>query len=206
MKSVVRTQLLLLIVAAAAASTTSNAAGDVRQTDPQHHLGEHNACCRGANVFGDAGCLEGEHAHMAKSMNCSRYMLDPDGNEMDAFRATKHGLENGNQLHPNNRFCHAWLPDEANSSQLHQVALVCFEPIPDHYYSLYVLKGALAMVSVVFLLATLYVYYLIPDLRDTQDRVTCVALGCLMLFLLCLGILQIVSPHNLGPLCIPLGN
>lgn len=219
--SFIRTpQLLLLMlvivcaVAAAATTATTNdlsnqnesAFGDSSKSVTVNHLGEHNACCLGTNVFtATGGCLDGDHPHMWQRMNCSRYMLDPASSELDEFRATAQGLQNGDTLHENNQFCHAWIPDAENDSQLHQVALVCFEEISDSYHTLFLVKGVLAMVSVLFLLATLYVYYLIPDLRETQDKVTCVALVCLILFLLCLGTIQIASPSNLALLCVPLG-
>lgn len=67
------------------------------------------------------------------------------------------------------RYCTTnFLPKGSNVSR--KVAFVCFDTIEvfEQNMMLFVFKGILAIISVVFIIATLYVYWLIPDLRDTQ--------------------------------------
>lgn len=100
------------------------------------------------------------------------------------------------------RFCHLnKLHDHNNGTSV--VALVCFEESKQH--TMFLLKGSLSLISVLFILATLYAYYLIVDLRETTDKVTCIALGCLLVFLLLLGLMQVVPIKELGMFCETMG-
>lgn len=49
---------------------------------------------------------------------------------------------------------------------LHEVAMLCFQEAGQET-SIFI-KGILAFISVAFICATLYVYKIIPQLRDTQ--------------------------------------
>lgn len=54
------------------------------------------------------------------------------------------------------------------SSETREVALVCFG---QHYKTIpimFMVKGTMALISVFFILLTLYVYWIIQDLRETQ--------------------------------------
>lgn len=83
------------------------------------------------------------------------------------------------------------------------MAMACF--VESKQKSMFLLKGLLSLFSVLFILATLYVYYLIVDLRETTDKATCIALGCLLVFLLLLGVMQVVPVGALGAFCVPMG-
>lgn len=66
------------------------------------------------------------------------------------------------------RYCVTnFLPSGGNVTR--KVALICFEgPTYETYLTLFLIKGCMAFISVIFIIATLYVYWLIPDLRETQ--------------------------------------
>jgi hypothetical protein len=87
------------------------------------------------------------------------------------------------------------------SLDLQEIAVVCFEgyfseePSPVSY----TLRSVLIFISVFFILLTLYVYYLLPELRETQDKVTIFTLINLATFLFFLAILQLDSVYYMFP-------
>lgn len=88
-------------------------------------------------------------------------------------------------------YCSATVSD---ADGFQQVFVVCFNG--DEYgasVTFFLMKGVMMLISVFFLAITLYIYYLIPDLRETQDRVTSIAVASLMLFMLLLGLVQLGS-------------
>lgn len=85
--------------------------------------------------------------------------------------------------------------------------MVCFEDDSNDGVSFFLIKGILMFVSVFFLLITLYIYFLIPDMRETQDKVTCIAIICLTIFMFLLGTIQIVGQeYTFSQSCIKIGN
>lgn len=53
--------------------------------------------------------------------------------------------------------------------ELHEIAIVCFADADMEMAKLtYTVKAALIFTSVVFLALTLYIYYVLPELRETQ--------------------------------------
>lgn len=93
------------------------------------------------------------------------------------------------------------------TEEIDEITLICFdeEQMAAENFKFF-MKGILIMVSVIFLLITLYVYWLLPELRETQDKVTIGALICLTIFMFCLGLLQIVTPLiHVNSYCLLLG-
>lgn len=164
------------------------------------YVAKSKACCLGRNLYTNK-CVEGENSEI----HCSngRYMLDPMRNRVDRYFITEQGyleMESSEDASPSSKFCTTnFQPIGTNESR--EIALVCFDQSYDTVMALFFLKGFLALVSVVFILATLYVYWLIPDLRETQDKVTCIALSCLMTFLFFLALIQNIPPDKLGVFC-----
>lgn len=70
-----------------------------------------------------------------------------------------------------NRFCLVHQQDEDDSKEVHEVAIVCF-PETDSELSLskltFTVKAALIFTSVLFLILTLYIYFRLAELRETQ--------------------------------------
>jgi hypothetical protein len=87
------------------------------------------------------------------------------------------------------------VPDE-EYSELQQIAIVCTSAlgIELDYIRItpveHTIRAILIFISVFFILLTLYIYYLLPELRETQDKVTIFTLINLAKFLFFLGILQ----------------
>lgn len=86
------------------------------------------------------------------------------------------------------RYCLTSLQDNTSTKD---VAFICFDDTHDSSNDLFMIRGFLSFVSVFFLCLTLYIYAIIPDLRETQDKVTIVAIICVTIFLFLLGLLQI---------------
>ena len=66
-------------------------------------------------------------------------------------------------------------------------------------------KGIMMLISVFFLLVTLYIYYIIPDLRETQDKVTSAAVGSLAVFMFLLSLVQLWVSLTHTPFCTVIG-
>ncbi|EJY58050.1 AAEL017160-PA, partial [Aedes aegypti] len=80
------------------------------------------------------------------------------------------------------------------------VFLVCFSPEDQQpNVSLFFSKGIMMLISVFFLAATLYIYFIIPDLRETQDKVTSIAVACLMVFMILLSMVQLQASLTFHP-------
>lgn len=86
------------------------------------------------------------------------------------------------------------------------VLMVCFNPEDQPNLSAFLSKGIMMLVSVFFLAMTLYIYFLIPDLRETQDKVTSIAVACLMVFMILMSMVQLAPSITFHPaLCITMG-
>lgn len=70
------------------------------------------------------------------------------------------------------RFCIVNQHPEEESGEvgeLHEIAVVCFPEVPEEISMLtFTVKAIMIFTSVFFLLLTLYVYYRLPELRETQ--------------------------------------
>ncbi|XP_055684881.1 G-protein coupled receptor Mth2-like isoform X1 [Lutzomyia longipalpis] len=160
-------------------------------------------CCPGENIFPDS-CPN----RTDTLLKCphGKFMVDPLVTPDDEFEINEDGdlsLLEGDHIIEQGEFCVTNYRALANDSR--RVALVCFT-YNDASVSLYLIKGILTLISVCFIIVTLYVYWIIPGLRDTQDKVTCFCLICLASFFFLLGLVQIFTPENLivNSVCVPL--
>lgn len=82
--------------------------------------------------------------------------------------------------------------------ETHEIVVVCYRDnfALNESILTFTIRAVLIFISVVFILLTLYVYYLLPELRETQDKVTIITLINLAAFLFFLGILQTEHPRN----------
>lgn len=115
------------------------------------------------------------------------------------------------------RFCLVNQQDE-DDGELLEIAIVCFPEAPSAGISKleFTTKAVLIFTSVLFLLLTLYIYFRLPDLRETQvrheawfflrnalwhfvlqDKVTIFTLTCLTIFYFFLGIMQLETPSDI---------
>ncbi|XP_052869682.1 probable G-protein coupled receptor Mth-like 11 [Anopheles cruzii] len=136
-------------------------------------------------------------APMALSCNAS-YMIFRDM-EQEVYVTEVGDMIDGEARVPRDEFCvgHTVSEDHAQG-----VFVVCFNVSHlDSLASMLVAKGTMLLVSVVFLLVTLYIYYIIPDLRETQDKVTSTAVGSLAVFMFLLSLIQLYVPMVHTPFC-----
>jgi hypothetical protein len=94
---------------------------------------------------------------------------------------------------------------EDDGATVTQGYLVCF-PDNESNELMYVVKAGLMIVSIVFLLLTLYIYNVIPDLRQTLDRVTAYGVASLLFFMTFLSMVQFQFVAKLDMTCRVIGN
>uniref|UniRef100_A0A2M4A0Q9 Putative g protein-coupled receptor n=2 Tax=Anopheles triannulatus TaxID=58253 RepID=A0A2M4A0Q9_9DIPT len=132
-------------------------------------------------------------------LHCNEtYLIDP-AEEPQLFVDEEGNLIDGAYTIPKQRFCVGHYEDSESDKG---VFIVCFdEEDEEAIATMLMAKGILLLVSVVFLAVTLYIYLIIPDLRETQDKVTSVAVVCLMGFMFLLSVIQLWAPLVHTPYC-----
>ncbi|XP_055588437.1 probable G-protein coupled receptor Mth-like 3 [Uranotaenia lowii] len=132
-------------------------------------------------------------------MNCSQHYVIYQDLEVEVHVNAKGSLVDGDYEIAWSEYCGTTLLE---NEELHPVFLVCFNN--DGYAShlqFYFGKGIMMLVSVLFLAVTLYIYFIIPDLRETQDKVTSIAVASLMMFMLLLSIVQLRASITYSAFC-----
>lgn len=86
------------------------------------------------------------------------------------------------------RYC---LTTVTSRNSTRDVAFICFDEAIEEANDIFYVRGSLSLLSVFFLCLTLYIYAIIPSLRETQDKVTIVAIICVTIFLFLLGVVQL---------------
>uniref|UniRef100_A0A8D8MKH3 G-protein coupled receptor Mth2 n=1 Tax=Culex pipiens TaxID=7175 RepID=A0A8D8MKH3_CULPI len=151
-------------------------------------------CCKEGHflTLEHIGCQRGTGNSTYKTpLNCTSHYLIYREVEQEVHVGPTGNLVDGSYEVAWDDYCSATVSD---SDGFQQVFVVCFNG--DEYgasVTFFLMKGVMMLISVFFLAITLYIYYLIPDLRETQDRVTSIAVASLMLFMLLLGLVQLGS-------------
>jgi hypothetical protein len=104
------------------------------------------------------------------------------------------------------RFCLARKREEGGNISVLDIALVCFpeEDLSTTSHN-YIIYSACLLVSSFFLLVTLIVYLLVPELRDLQGKCLMFSMFSLCLADISLAVLQLHS-HNLSnTMCVTQG-
>ncbi|CAG9809259.1 unnamed protein product [Chironomus riparius] len=167
-----------------------------------HGKQEPQKCCRNEkNLLIDRRCVPDR---TGKSPNIilaceEKYMLNPYEMEEDAFNVT----EDASLFVPDmgssffrDEYCLVNSHDE-ELNETYEIALVCFPENDTEIVKVsFTLKAIFIFISVFFLFLTLYIYYRLPELRQTQDKVTMFTISCLTIFLIFLGSMQIYSPYT----------
>lgn len=160
------------------------------------------ACCRVGDVLSSThhGCLnQAGNVTYKVTLNCTQHYLIYQELETDVHVSSKGALVDGNYEIDWTDYCSATLLD---GDETQAVFMVCFN---NEAYatnlSFYFSKGIMMLISVFFLAITLYIYFLIPDLRETQDKVTSIAVTCLMMFMLLLSAVQLRASITYSSLC-----
>lgn len=160
-------------------------------------------CCPPNTIILDeTTCLLGNTTFNA-TFNCAlgAYIIDKDFDKMDDYTVVGRDLymNSSNSLVEPDSYCIGEMVYE--NGTLHEVAMLCFQEAGQET-SIFI-KGILAFISVAFICATLYVYKIIPQLRDTQDKVTMICISCLAVTFTVLGFAQTVPYSFPSPgLCI----
>lgn len=147
------------------------------------------------------GCQGGTGNSTYKTpLNCTSHYLIYREVEHEVHVGPKGTLVDGSYEVAWDDYCSATVSEPEG---FQQVFVVCFNG--DEYgasVTFFLMKGVMMLISVFFLAITLYIYRLIPDLRETQDRVTSIAVACLMFFMLLLGLVQLGSSSFIhGTVC-----
>ncbi|XP_021920009.1 G-protein coupled receptor Mth2-like isoform X2 [Zootermopsis nevadensis] len=161
-------------------------------------------CCPGSNLLNMEKTHCDEFPDAGLHINCNHsgiYILDPNFITDDAFTLdpVTGYLQSGHDIIQHEKFCLTRKLDENGTVSTLDIALVCFpegEAVPanDHQYTIY---SACVLISSFFLLVTLLVYMLVPELRDLQGKCLMCSMFSLCLAYISLAVLQLQS-HNLS--------
>jgi hypothetical protein len=110
-----------------------------------------------------------------------------------------------NIISPLSRYCATNLTRD-NGTTVDVGYIVCFAAASDSNDHMYIIKASLMFVSLAFLVLTLYIYYLIPDLRQTLDKVTACGVASLLVFMTVLSMVQFQYFAYLDLTCRVIGN
>ncbi|CAO1435791.1 unnamed protein product [Diamesa serratosioi] len=157
---------------------------------------QYNCCNTKSNQLINRTCDNNGSGIVEINLKCSdKYVLD-SRIEDDSFNVAKNGslfLTELDIYMNSDNFCLVNIYDN-EAEEFYPAALVCFTEPEIEIDFFFMMKAVLLFISVAFLVLTLYVYYLLSELRETQDKATIYTLVCLTLFLILLGILQIHTP------------
>lgn len=167
---------------------------------------EINCCPEGTTWWHSMNCSDGSRVRL----NCpyGSYLVEPDVNENDNFTIERKPEEtwlvfSHFEKVPAGSFCVA---DSKNSGS--QIALICFDDgfLANSTAWKDTLFCTLSIVSAVFLIITLAVYVLLPELREVQDKAMMAAVTSLAVSYIVLSV-QNLRPQEEGDytICIALG-
>lgn len=178
------------------AATEANVAASVSSSNEKKPTAlsiQPRACCRGSNIVsGSSGnCLnrtEERPAGHKFGLNCTQFYIVEQ--EEDVHVNEQGALVEGDYETDWDDYCATMM--QLGDGTLQPIFEVCFksEEITSHP-GLYMSKAIMMLISVFFLAVTLYIYFIIPDLRETQDKVTSIAVSCLLMFMLLLSLVQL---------------
>lgn len=143
-------------------------------------------------IFGNPCCFE-------------RYRLEPHSDSCDEFRVLRNGSLSAPYLFPDlltpNDYC---LEMFGNSSTKEEKALplVCFPESQITSHIQYILYPIGLLISVPFLIITMLVYCLIPELRDLHGKTLVCYVLCLTVAYIFLATVQLVGETLISGMCV----
>ncbi|XP_077300265.1 G-protein coupled receptor Mth2-like [Arctopsyche grandis] len=174
---------------------------------------EPSPCCNGDNVLSYGGCLarskdNTQKIHVLLECAAGMYTIDPSADPTDEYEIDDYGTlitNNGSMAVEAGKYCivkkNIQNTDNENATIadgtiMVEMAMACF-PDDEEKFLAYTISGSLILTSVVFLVLTLIVYFLVSELRDLQGK--CIMCTCICL---CLGFchLGIAQLFYLAPL------
>ncbi|XP_065084458.1 probable G-protein coupled receptor Mth-like 1 [Ochlerotatus camptorhynchus] len=197
------TVLLGCVLATASPASAAAAAAPQQSTDndgPKPLTVKPQSCCQDDDVLSTNHheCFNhsGNFSYRVQ-MNCSLYYIIYQELEAEVHIDAKGNLvEENNEIEKWENYCFGTLLDGTDSQP---VLMVCFNPEDQPNLSAFLSKGIMMLVSVFFLAMTLYIYFIIPDLRETQDKVTSIAVACLMVFMILMSTVQLAASITFHP-------
>lgn len=169
-------------------------------------------CCPGNNLFSlkEERCDEYPEAALQLNCNDSFFMLDPNLINEDAFTINPHTgvLQTSSEppmlLQPE-EYCITRTVYEDGTISVQDIAMVCFDEessTTNEPYYRYAMYSTCLLISAVFLLITLIVYLLVPELRDLQGKCLMFSMLSLCIAYISLAILQLHSTNFSFTTCV----
>uniref|UniRef100_A0A182YG13 G-protein coupled receptors family 2 profile 2 domain-containing protein n=2 Tax=Anopheles stephensi TaxID=30069 RepID=A0A182YG13_ANOST len=170
-----------------------------------------NQCCQESYVVDgkQQRCLRTDGNYTTEMhLNCTHSYMIYREIEQEVYVDETGSLVDGQYRIQRNDFCVAHTLDsqhtlpQAEGEGMQPVFVVCFNMANmETVATMLVSKGIMMLISVFFLLVTLYIYYTIPDLRETQDKVTSAAVASLAVFMFLLSLVQLWGSLTHTPFC-----
>uniref|UniRef100_A0A182SKE7 Methuselah N-terminal domain-containing protein n=1 Tax=Anopheles maculatus TaxID=74869 RepID=A0A182SKE7_9DIPT len=180
-KVMLRTMALVTLVLAAAVVS-----GELVTTNDQ----KANQCCQESYIVDGKRCVRTDGNYTTEMhLNCTHSYMIYREIEQEVYVDESGNVVDGEYRIQRNDYCMAHTLDGEGTQP---VFVVCFNMANmETMTTMLVSKGIMMLISVFFLLVTLYIYYIIPDLRETQDKVTSAAVASLAVFMFLLSLVQL---------------
>uniref|UniRef100_A0A182VWZ4 G-protein coupled receptors family 2 profile 2 domain-containing protein n=1 Tax=Anopheles minimus TaxID=112268 RepID=A0A182VWZ4_9DIPT len=190
-EGMVRTMARWMLVVAVVLGVVGIVTGELVTTNDQ----KANQCCQDTYVVDGKRqqCVRTDGNYTTEMhLNCSHSYMIYREIEQDVYVDETGKLVDGEHRIQLNDYCAAHTLDGESTQP---VFVVCFNMAHmETIGTMLVSKGIMMLISVFFLLVTLYIYFIIPDLRETQDKVTSAAIACLAVFMFLLSVIQLWVP------------
>uniref|UniRef100_A0A182JL93 G-protein coupled receptors family 2 profile 2 domain-containing protein n=1 Tax=Anopheles atroparvus TaxID=41427 RepID=A0A182JL93_ANOAO len=152
-----------------------------------------NQCCQQTGYVVDSKqlrCVRTDGNYTAEmQLNCTQSYMIYRNIEQEVYVDETGKLVDGEYQIQRNDFC---VGHTVDTEGVQPVFVVCFNvDNMETIATMLLSKGIMMLISVFFLLVTLYIYFIIPDLRETQDKVTSAAVACLAVFMFLLSLVQL---------------
>lgn len=161
-------------------------------------------CCKSGVISGDDCDTEGHIEPTSLTCKQGSYAIFPDITPLDNFIIDSKGnlkFTNSSVVVGYENYCVGYTIDQLTNKTV-RAANLCF-PVQDN--TLFILKGILGLISVGFICITIYVYAILPNLRETQDKVTICCISCLAVAFTTLALVQIFSGDIDSHVCYGMG-
>uniref|UniRef100_A0A182Q2Y8 G-protein coupled receptors family 2 profile 2 domain-containing protein n=1 Tax=Anopheles farauti TaxID=69004 RepID=A0A182Q2Y8_9DIPT len=163
-------------------------AGELKTANDQ----KANQCCQESYVVDGKNlrCVRTDGNYTSEMhLNCTHSYMIFREIEQEVYVDETGNLVDGEFRIQRNDYCVGHTLEEERTEP---VFVVCFNMANmETIATMLISKGIMMLISVFFLLVTLYIYFIIPELRETQDKVTSAAVASLAVFMLLLSLVQL---------------
>uniref|UniRef100_A0A182NDY1 G-protein coupled receptors family 2 profile 2 domain-containing protein n=1 Tax=Anopheles dirus TaxID=7168 RepID=A0A182NDY1_9DIPT len=183
-----RTMALAAVLVLVLTLVLGTAAGELVTTNDQ----KANQCCQETYVVDGKNlrCVRSDGNYTSEmQLNCTHSYMIFREIEQEVYVDETGGLVDGEFRVQRSDYC---VGHTLEGDRTQPVFVVCFNMANmDTIATMLISKGIMMLISVFFLLVTLYIYYIIPELRETQDKVTSAAVASLAVFMFLLSLVQL---------------